>query len=63
MLTAALPICGLEARKLTDPAVLHRAKRVLADMIEAYGDHPCIWSWSLGEGIPDDTPEDRKSVV
>ena len=62
LLTASLPVWDPEPQQLADPAALDRAKAVLAAMIQAYRGHPSIWSWSLGEGIPDDTPEGAQFV-
>ena len=62
LLTASLPIWEPDPEKLKDAAVVERAKAVLAEMIRAYRGHPSIWSWSLGEGIPDDTPQGAKFI-
>jgi len=57
LLTAGLPVWDPTPAELADRGVVDQAKALLTRMIEVYGDRPSVWSWSLGEGIPDDTPE------
>ncbi len=57
LLTASLPLSWPDAELLLDPDAQKRIRTALLHMIRTYGNHPSIWSWSLGEGIPDDDLE------
>ena len=57
LLSASLPICSPSPETAGDAEFVERHKQLLREMIEAYRHHPSVWSWSLGEGIPDGTPE------
>jgi len=62
LLTASLPICAPSPETVGDAAFVERYEQMLTEMIRAYRNHPSIWSWSLGEGIPDGTPEGAELV-
>ncbi len=54
LLTACLPLWRPTPDELADQETQRRLRAELEDMIRAYRNHPSIWSWSLGEGLPCD---------
>lgn len=62
LLIPEVPAWGLTAEQMSNPTVQKLQKQMLKEMIEKDFNHPCVWAWSLGNGLASTTEEGERFI-
>lgn len=59
LLIPEVPAWGLTAEQLSNPRIQKLQRQMLEEMIKKDFNHPCVWAWSLGNGLASTTEEGK----